>query len=177
MLPGSTKHRKQRDRQGRVDGRSQEIQRLIGRALRAVVDLEALPEVTIWIDCDVLNADGGTRTTAINGACVALYDALTVLQDRGALRTWPMRGLVSAMSVGLVKGEALVDLDYEEDSSADVDLNVVCLSDGKLVEVQGSAEGRAFDRDQLNTLVDLAAASCADVGTLQKAALKGGEDA
>jgi ribonuclease PH len=174
MLPGSTRTRKPRDRAGRVDGRSQEIQRLIGRALRAVVDLAELPEVTIWLDCDVLSADGGTRTTAINGACVALYDALTSLQERGALRSWPMRGLVSAISVGHVKGEAIVDLDYEEDAAADVDLNIVTLSDGRLVEVQGSAEGAAFTTDQLGEMVKLGTDACARIRDLQKAALMDG---
>ncbi len=173
MLPSSTQNRKPREgRNGRIDGHSQEIQRLIGRALRSVVDLKAMPEVTIWVDCDVLQADGGTRTAAINGACVAVHDALTHLESRGQLRSWPMHGLVSAMSVGLVGGEVLVDLDYQEDSRADVDMNLVYLSDGRMVEVQGSAEGAPFSEDQFQELVALARSGCNQVLPLQKQALE-----
>jgi ribonuclease PH len=172
MLPGSTRQRKPRDgRMGRVDARSLEIQRLIGRALRAVLDLRALPEVTLWVDCDVINADGGTRTTAINGACVALHDALKTLEAAGRLARWPMQGLVSAISVGLVKGDFLVDLDFKEDSAADVDLNIVRLSDGRLVEVQGSAEGRPFTDEDLVAMMKLAEEACAGIQVRQREVL------
>lgn len=172
MLPGATRTRKIRDgRFGRVDARSLEIQRIIGRALRSVIDLKGMPEVTMWVDCDVLEADGGTRTTAINGACLALHDALLTLQDSGRLRSWPMNGLVSAISVGLVGGEFLVDLEYKEDAAADVDLNVVRLQDGRLVEVQGTAEKRAFTDAELQQMLGLAQRACADIASLQAAAL------
>lgn len=172
MLPGATRQRKLRDgRAGRVDARSLEIQRMIGRALRSVVDLRLLPEVTLWIDCDVLDADGGTRTTAINGACLALHDALKSLEAAGRLRCWPMLGLVSATSVGIVRGELLVDLEYQEDAAADVDLNVVRLADGRLVEVQGTAEKRAFTDDELRNMLALAETACARIAELQTAAL------
>lgn len=172
MLPGSTRSRKPREgRNGRVDARSLEIQRLIGRALRAVVDLKALPEVTLWVDCDVINADGGTRTTSINGACIALHDALGTLQAAGRLSSWPMHGMVSAISVGLVKGRFLVDLDYKEDAAADVDLNVVRLSDGRLVEIQGSAEGRPFARADLDRMIGLADDACRGIEEVQTGAL------
>jgi ribonuclease PH len=173
MLPASTRSRKPRDgRNGRVDARSLEIQRLIGRALRAVVDLKALPEVTLWVDCDVINADGGTRTTAINGACVALHDALRRLEAAGRLSKWPMHGLVSAISVGLVKGRFLVDLDYKEDAAADVDLNIVRMSDGRLVEIQGSAEGRPFARTDLDRMIGLADDACRRIEDVQTGALE-----
>jgi ribonuclease PH len=173
MLPGSTRQRKPRDgRNGRIDGRSQEIQRLIGRSLRAVLDMKAMPEVTLWVDCDVLQADGGTRSAAINGACVGLHDALTHLEAKGQLRKWPMLGMVSAMSVGMVKGTPMVDLDYKEDSAADVDMNLVYLSDGRMVEVQGSAEGTPFAEDEFQSLVNLARSGCENVLQLQKQALE-----
>ncbi len=172
MLPGATHTRKFRDgRNNRVDARSLEIQRLIGRSLRSSVDLKLLPDITLWIDCDVLSADGGTRTASINGACVALYDALLYLEERKQIRKWPMPELVSAMSVGLLDGDALVDLDYNEDSNADVDLNVVCNSAGDFIEIQGSAEGGAFSPDQLQELLDLGRAACADVEKAQRTAL------
>ena len=172
MLPGATHTRKFRDgRNNRVDARSLEIQRLIGRSLRSSVDLKLLPDITLWIDCDVLSADGGTRTASINGACVALYDALLYLEERKQIRKWPMPELVSAMSVGLLDGDALVDLDYNEDSNADVDLNVVCNSAGDFIEIQGSAEGGAFSPDQLQDLLDLGRAACADVEKAQRTAL------
>lgn len=171
MLPGSTSPRKQRERGSRVDGRSLEIQRLIGRALRAVVDLKQLPEITLWIDCDVLSADGGTRTAAINGAYVALYDALLCLEERKVVRNWPLRSGLSAISVGLVDGIAAVDLDYQEDARADVDMNVVCTDDDRFIEVQGGAEKTPFGHDRLLELLQLAKAGNAQVQAAQKAAL------
>ncbi len=172
MLPGSTHNRKPRDgRQGRIDGRSQEIQRLIGRSLRSVINLKELPEMTIWVDCDVLSADGGTRTTAINGSCVALYDALLYLEEKRRIRKWPMENMVTAMSVGLVAGTPTVDLDYSEDNGADVDMNVVSTSSNQLVEIQASAEGSLFDQDQFTQMLDMARASCEKVLGAQRAAL------
>ena len=171
MLPGSTNSRKPRDgRTGRVDGRSQEIQRLIGRCLRGIIDTRKLPEVTLWVDCDVLSADGGTRTAAINGACVALHDALSSLN----LKDWPMTNLVSAISVGMVGGEPCVDLDYKEDHAASVDLNVACISDGRLVEVQGSAERSPFSHEQFLTMLDKARTACQRIHELQQEALEFG---
>jgi ribonuclease PH len=172
MLPGATHTRKFRDgRNNRVDARSLEIQRLIGRSLRSAVDLKLLPEITMWVDCDVLSADGGTRTAAINGACVAVYDALLYLEEKKDLRTWPMQDMVSAISVGLVDGETLVDLDYKEDSGAQVDLNLVCNSPGDFVEVQGSAEKSPFSPDQLQAMLRVGHAACAQIDALQRAAL------
>jgi ribonuclease PH len=172
MLPGSTHSRKPREgRVGRADGRSLEIGRLIGRALRSVVDLKAMPELTLWIDCDVLSADGGTRTTAINGACLAVFDALLHLEEQKKVRKWPMRGLVSAVSVGLRDGEVLMDLDYEEDYRVDVDMNVVCMSDGRLVEVQGSAERSPFSDEQFHAMLAMAKLGCGKVNELQKQTL------
>jgi ribonuclease PH len=158
MLPASTGDRKQRDSsRGRPDGRSIEIQRLIGRSLRAVVDLEALGERTVWVDCDVLQADGGTRCASICGGYVALHRALSALVDAGKLAELPLTAGVAAVSCGIVDGEAVLDLDYKEDSSAEVDLNVVMTSGGRLVEVQGTAEGQPFDRAQLDRLLELGA--------------------
>ena len=172
MLPGSTHNRKPREsRIGRADGRSLEIGRLIGRSLRSVVDLKAMPEITMWIDCDVLSADGGTRTTAINGACLAVFDALLHLEEQKKVRKWPMNGLVSAMSVGIHNGQVISDLDYREDHKADVDMNVVCMSDGSFVEVQSAAEGAPFSREQFDTMLDMAKASCEEVNQLQKQTL------
>lgn len=173
MLPGSTRPRKIREgRTGRgSDGRSLEIQRLVGRSLRSAVDLSALPEVTLWVDCDVLSADGGTRTAAVNGASVALYDALMQMDANKALPRWPLSGMISATSVGLLDGKPLVDLNFQEDSSADVDLNVVCAADGRLVEVQGTAERSPFTPDQLMQMLEMAQRSCASIGALQKEAL------
>jgi ribonuclease PH len=172
MLPGSTHSRKQREgRNNRVDGRSLEIQRLIGRSLRSIIDLKAIPEITLWVDCDVLAADGGTRTAAINGACVALYDALLYMEEKKEIRKWPLSGMVNAMSVGMINGQPAIDLDYGEDSSADVDMNVVCTSGGQFVEVQGSAERTPFSQDQFVTMLELARNACAEVGKLQKAVL------
>lgn len=172
MLPGATPTRKFRDGRGnRVDARSLEIQRLIGRSLRSAVNLKALPDVTLWVDCDVLSADGGTRTAAVNGACVALYDALLYMEERKTIREWPMPELVSAISVGILDGKALVDLDYKEDSNACVDLNLVCNGRGDFVEVQGSAEGNPFSPDQLQEMLTAGRDACATVLGLQRAAL------
>jgi ribonuclease PH len=173
MLPSSGLPRKPREgRTGRpLDGRTMEIQRMVGRALRCAVDLSVLPEVTLWIDCDVLAADGGTRTTAINGAAVALYDALLWMEEQRQLRQWPLRGLVSAVSVGLVQDEIVADLDYQEDSIAGVDLNVVCAGDGKLIEVQGAAETRPFGVDRFQAMLTLAQQSCLRITQLQQQVL------
>ena len=148
--------------------RSQEIQRLIGRALRSIIDLKSLPDITLWVDCDVIAADGGTRTTSINGACVALHDALLALEEQKKIRNWPMRGLVSATAVGMFQGEPLVDLDYSEDSKADVDMNVVCGAEGRLIEVQGSAEGAPFERSLFDTMLTMAQDSCMRIQDQQK---------
>lgn len=173
MLPGAGQPRKPRDgRTGRpLDGRSFEIQRLIGRALRCAVDLVALPEVTLWVDCDVLAADGGTRTTSVNGALVALYDALLWMEEQKMLPKWPLRGFVSAVSVGVLGGTPVVDLDYQEDSGAEVDLSVVCTGDGRLVEVQGGAEKRPFAIEQFQQMVAMGQTACAQIVELQKKAL------
>lgn len=173
MLPSAGQPRKPREgRTGRpLDGRTQEIQRMVGRALRCALDLAVLPEVTLWVDCDVISADGGTRTTAINGSLVALYDALLWMEQQRQLRKWPLRGLVSAVSVGLVDDLVVADLDYQEDSIADVDLNVVCAADGRLVEVQGAAERRPFALDRFQQMLALGQGGCAKVVDLQKKAL------
>jgi ribonuclease PH len=173
MLPNAGKPRKPRDgRTGRpTDGRTQEIQRLIGRALRCAIDLKQLPEVTLWVDCDVLQADGGTRTTSINGALVAVYDALLYMEEQKQLPNWPLRGLVSAISVGLCDGEPLVDLDYHEDSSAEADLNIICSSDGNLIEVQGAAEKRPIAPEKFHEMVSIGQTVCKDINLLQRQAL------
>lgn len=166
MLPSSTNTRNQRESvKGKVGGRTQEISRLIGRALRPCVDLAALGENTIAIDCDVLVADGGTRTAAITGAYVALADAIRSLGKDSALV-----GSVSAVSVGVIDGQPRLDLCYEEDVRADTDMNVVVTGDGRFVEVQGTAEGAAFDRAELDALLDLAVGGCASLAAAQKAA-------
>ena len=171
MLPGSTGSRKPRDRAGKVDGRSQEIQRLIGRSVRAIMDFQAMTERTIWLDCDVLQADGGTRTVSISGAWVALHDLLNHMDEKRILRKWPLRSQVAAVSVGIVGGEPLCDLDYSEDSKADVDLNLVMAEEGKIVEVQGAAEGAAFTRTELDKKLDLGEGAIAKIFAAQKAAL------
>lgn len=173
MLPSSTGDRKQRDKAGRVDGRSIEIQRLIGRSLRAVVDMKGLTERTIWVDCDVLQADGGTRTAAISGAWVALSDAVQWMDEKRLLRKWPIKSSLGAVSVGVVDGKPLLDLCYEEDSRAGSDMNIVMTGDGEFVEVQGAAEGAAFSRAELNALLDLGEGGIKQIFDLQKAALKG----
>ena len=157
MLPRATNTRMTREAStGKVGGRTQEIQRLIGRSLRAVTNLPALGERTIWIDCDVIQADGGTRTASITGAFVALALALETLRLRGAIKTIPLSDYVAATSVGIVDGEPLLDLAYDDDSRADVDMNIVKTGDGRFIEVQGTAEALPFGRDALNTLLDLA---------------------
>jgi len=174
MLPRSTSERTPRDSvKGKINGRSHEIQRLIGRSLRAVVNLEALGERQIVLDCDVLQADGGTRTASINGAYVALADALHKLQSQGKLSVNPLREAVAAVSVGLIKGQPRLDLCYEEDSSADVDLNVVMTASGKFVEIQGTAEREPFSQAQLDQLLKLAKKGIGQVLIAQKKALRG----
>ena len=174
MLPRATHTRSAREAaKGKQSGRTQEIQRLIGRSLRAVVDLSALGERQITIDCDVLQADGGTRTAAITGACVALHDALSGLVRSGQLAHNPMREFVAAVSVGIHDGTPILDLDYAEDSSCDTDMNVVMTEGGGMIEVQGTAEGRAFSRTELNALIDLAEAGIARLIELQHAAVNG----
>ncbi len=155
LLPASTPTRQSRELM-KLSGRTQEIQRLIGRSLRAALDLDALGERTLLVDCDVLQADAGTRTASITGAWIALAAALQRLQSRGLLATSPLRQQVSAVSVGLVDGQALLDLDYSEDSRAEVDLNVVMDDQGRLLEIQGTAEGAPFPRARLDALLDLA---------------------
>lgn len=156
MLPRATVSRTARDRsQGKIDGRSQEIQRLIGRALRAIVDMSSLGPRTITVDCDVIQADGGTRTAAICGAYVALYQAIIYLQKSGLIQSMPLKSSIAATSVGIVDGEKILDLTYEEDSRAEVDFNVVMTGKGELVEVQGTAEGKPFSRKSMDTLLDL----------------------
>jgi ribonuclease PH len=172
MLPRATNERNDRESvRGKIGGRTHEISRLVGRALRSVVDYKALGENTIMLDCDVLRADGGTRTASITGAYVALADAVTWLRARQRLAGEPLLGSVAAVSVGIVDGQPLLDLDYAEDSSAQVDLNVVATGDGKLVEVQGTAEGAPFDRADLDILLNLALRGCAELTALQAAAL------
>lgn len=157
MLPRATSTRTSREStSGKVGGRTQEIQRLIGRSLRSVTKLQALGERTIWIDCDVIQADGGTRTASITGAFVALALALAKMRERDMIRTIPLSDYVAAISVGIVDGEPLLDLAYEDDSRADVDMNIVKTGGGRYVEVQGTAEAIPFGRDALNTLLDLA---------------------
>lgn len=157
MLPASTQSRYRRERtKGKISGRTQEIQRLIGRALRSIVDLKLLGERTIWIDCDVIQADGGTRTASITGAFIALAHAIEKLMDHGEIEENPIKDYLAATSVGVVNGEILLDLCYEEDSSADVDMNVVMTGSGKFVEVQGTGEEATFTRCELNELLDLA---------------------
>ena len=167
MLPGSGDSRIRRG----PNSRGTEIQRLIGRSLRGVVDLKALDGYTITVDCDVLDADGGTRTAAVTGGWVALFLACRALMARKKLKRDPIRGQIAAVSVGIVKGVPLLDLDYLEDSSADVDMNVVATADGKLIEIQGTAEGEPFDRAGLNKLLDLAEVGIATLAAAQRAAL------
>ena len=172
MLPRSTHTRMAREAaKGKQSGRTQEIQRLIGRSLRAVVDLKALGERQITIDCDVLQADGGTRTAAITGACVALHDALTGLVASGKLPASPLTEWVAAVSVGIVDGVAVLDLDYPEDSACETDMNVVMTGSGGFVEVQGTAEGKPFSRAELGQLLALAATGIASLVQLQQAAI------
>ncbi|WP_433347915.1 ribonuclease PH [Micromonospora sp. CA-111912] len=175
MLPRATNTRSDRESiKGRVGGRTHEISRLIGRSLRAGIDLKALGENSIVLDCDVLQADGGTRTAAITGAYVALHDAVSWLADRKSLAGKPekvMHRSVAAVSVGVIAGEARLDLCYEEDVAAEVDMNVVCTGTGEFVEVQGTGESGVFARDQLDALLDLAVAGCAELAEAQRKAL------
>ena len=174
MLPRATGERMQREAaRGRQGGRTLEIQRLIGRSLRAAADLKALGERTITLDCDVIQADGGTRTAAITGAWIALCDALTSLQHHGALASSPIRHQIAAVSVGIYQGVPVLDLDYAEDSAAETDMNVVMNGDGGLIEVQGTAEGHPFSRAELAALLDLAQAGIEQILAAQRAALAG----
>ncbi len=174
MLPRATHTRSDRESvKGKLGGRTQEISRLVGRSLRGVVDMKALGENTIVIDCDVLQADGGTRTAAITGAYVALMDAINWAKEKGhiAKDAMPIAQSVAAVSVGIINGTPMLDLCYEEDVTAETDMNIVCTGDGNFIEVQGTAEGKPFDRTLLNNLLDLGAAGCAELAKLQKQAL------
>ncbi|CAL9550565.1 ribonuclease PH [Streptomyces sp. Tu 3180] len=174
MLPRATNTRGDRESvKGRIGGRTHEISRLIGRSLRAVIDYKALGENTVVLDCDVLQADGGTRTAAITGSYVALADAVAWARSRKLVKAGrqPLTGTVSAVSVGIVGGVPLLDLCYEEDVKADTDMNVVCTGDGRFVEVQGTAEAQPFARDELDALLDLGVAGCAELAAAQRAAL------
>jgi ribonuclease PH len=174
MLPRATHTRSDRESvKGKLGGRTQEISRLVGRSLRGVVDMKALGENTIVIDCDVLQADGGTRTAAITGAYVALMDAINWAKEKGHIANdaMPISQSVAAVSVGIINGTPMLDLCYEEDVTAETDMNIVCTGDGNFIEVQGTAEGKPFDRTLLNNLLDLGAAGCAELAKLQKQAL------
>ncbi len=172
MIPGSTKTRKLRDiSKLKLDGRSQEIQRLIGRSLRSVVDLNSLGERTLWIDCDVIQADGGTRTASITGSFVAMIDAFKALKDKKLIEKIPVRSFVSAISVGVVEGQKVLDLCYEEDSNAMVDMNIVMTDKGEFIEVQGTGEESPFTYNQFMDLVSLASKGCNDLYKLQREAL------
>jgi len=173
MLPRSTHTRMDREAaRGKQTGRTQEIQRLIGRSLRAAFDLEAFGERTLHLDCDVIQADGGTRTAAITGAMVAAHDAFSKLVERGLIAAIPVRHFVAAVSVGVYRGVPVLDLDYVEDSDCDTDMNVVMTEHGHFIEVQGTAEGAVFDRAGMNRLLDLAQQGIADLVHLQKQALR-----
>jgi len=172
MLPRSTNTRSDREAaRGKQSGRTQEIQRLIGRSLRAVTSLAALGERTIQIDCDVIQADGGTRTASITGAFVALHDAVSFLKKKQAIENWPIRDFVAGVSVGMFEGMPVLDLDYPEDSNSDTDMNVVMTGGGTLVEVQGTAEREPFSRQQMNAMLDLAERGIGQLVSAQKAAL------
>lgn len=171
MLPRSTNSRMRREAsQGRQGGRTLEIQRLIGRSLRAVVDLEALGEMTVTLDCDVLQADGGTRTASITGAYVALADAFAALSQAGKIKRNPLHGAVAAVSVGIFEGVPVLDLDYAEDSNAETDMNIVMNDASHFVEIQGTAEGHAFRREEMDIMLDLAGSGIAQLFELQEAA-------
>lgn len=172
MLPRATHTRADREAsKGKQSGRTQEIQRLIGRSLRAVVDLSALGERTLQIDCDVIQADGGTRTASITGAFVAVHDALSTLRAKDALRSWPIRDFVAAVSVGMHAGQALLDLDYTEDSTCETDMNVVMTGDGRFVEVQGTAEGAPFSEPQMQQMLAFARRGIGELVLAQRRAL------
>ena len=173
MLPRSTGTRKVRDiARLKIDGRTMEIQRLIGRALRSVVDLKALGEKTLWIDCDVIQADGGTRTTSITGAFVAMVDAVNKLHKEKHFKVYPIRSFVAATSIGIVNGEKIIDLCYEEDSNAKVDMNIIGTHEGEFVEVQGTGEESPMTRSELNELLDLGEKGLKQMIEIQKSALK-----
>lgn len=173
MLPRSTGTRKIRDiARLKIDGRTMEIQRLIGRALRSVMDMKALGEKTIWIDCDVIQADGGTRTTAITGSFVALVDAINKLHKEKPFKIYPIRNFVTATSIGIVSDEKLLDLCYEEDSKAKVDMNVIGTEEGEFIEIQGTGEQAPFNRTELNELLDLAQKGIKQMVQIQKDTLK-----
>lgn len=174
MLPGSTSPRKSRERGGKVDGRTTEIQRLIGRSFRAVADLSKLGERSLTIDCDVLQADGGTRTAAITGGFIALVDAVNTVFANASLDEYPLRNSVAAISVGIVDGEPTLDLDYAKDVRADVDMNVVMTGSGRFIELQGTGEEATFDDQELATLIGLAKGGIRDLTQLQKEALGSG---
>lgn len=172
MLPGATHSRARREAaSGKQSGRTQEIQRLIGRSLRAAIDLEALGEHTITLDCDVIQADGGTRTASITGAFVALSDAVAYLMKKGVVKKNPIHGMIAAISVGIVNGEPVLDLDYKEDSSAETDMNVVMNEAGGFIEIQGTAEGHAFRDNELNSMIQLAQSGIAELIEIQRQAL------
>ncbi len=173
LLPGSTDTRTEREAaRGRPSGRTQEIQRLIGRSLRAVTDMEQLGERCLYVDCDVLQADGGTRTAAITGAYVALAAACTRLVERNYFKRSPLRDSVAGISVGVIGGDVLLDLSYEEDARAEVDMNIVQTGRGRLVEVQGTGESGTFDREDLGQMLDLAEKGIVELTALQKLALE-----
>ncbi len=175
MLPRSTHDRMVREAaRGKLGGRTMEIQRLIGRSLRAVVDLEAMGERQIIVDCDVIQADGGTRTASISGAYVALYDAIRKAREQGLIRKDPLHGQVAAISVGISGGEPVLDLDYDEDSQAETDLNLVMNEAGGVIEIQGTAEGHAFRRDELDQMLDLGEKGIQEICEAQRAVLAGG---
>jgi ribonuclease PH len=173
MLPRSTGSRMDREAaRGKQSGRTQEIQRLIGRSLRAVIDLQKLGERTIHFDCDVIQADGGTRTASITGAYVAMVDAVSTLLQKGLLTETPIKDSVGAISVGVYQGTPVLDLDYIEDSDCDTDMNVVMTGNGGFVEIQGTAEGEPFSRDTMNQMLDLAAKGIAEIANIQQQALQ-----
>lgn len=168
LLPRSTETRNVREAsRGKVSGRTSEIQRLVGRSLRAAVDFEALGERTIWIDCDVIQADGGTRTASITGAFVAMCLAMRVLKEQGLIERMPVKDYVAAISIGIVDDEVILDLDYAEDSRAEVDMNVVMNGQGEFIEIQGTAEGKPFTRTQMDRLLDLAAGGIRELIDIQ----------
>ncbi len=174
MLPSANAQRRMRDRnKNKVDGRTMEIQRLIGRSLRSVVDLIKLGERTLWIDCDVIQADGGTRCASITGAYIALVDALSDLKERGLLKEWPIRAAVAAVSMGIYKETPLLDLCYVEDVDAAVDMNLIMTSDGQIVEIQGTGEDRPFTEDELQALLTLGKKGLQELFQIQKDVLNG----
>lgn len=177
MLPRSTHGRMQREvTRGRASGRTQEIQRLIGRSMRAITNLQELGERTIWIDCDVIQADGGTRTSAITGAFIALWDACKWLQDCGAIKKIPIETNAAAISVGIVEGSPLLDLSYEEDSKADVDMNIIMTGDGRFIELQGTAEESPFSKSELDQMIEFGTSGIGDLVQLQNQLIDEGLD-